>query len=174
MRVRVRLGQRNQSEQRAFETFAAGVERLFDAALASSREAGWWRQRVRALSPELDAESWGDSIVLRAQERGAWPVCEWISARAPRKLGVVCGRPPLGFEQSLASLGSRGKRFERASARAGFTRGHLLEVVVNLPGGNGSEEEIAAAESLVWALLGERRAEERCACSLRRTTAASR
>jgi hypothetical protein len=133
---------------------------LFEDALSpGSRSAAWWRERVRALSPELDAERWGDLLVLRARERSAWPLLEWIRASKPEKLEVSCGRPALAFERALASLGARAQRFANATARAGFTRGHLLEVVVNLPGGVGSDEELADAETLIWTLLGERRAE---------------
>jgi hypothetical protein len=45
---------------------------------------------------------------------------------------------------------------ERASLRAGFGRGHLLELTLGLPGGLGSENEQNAAENLVRALLGDR------------------
>jgi len=48
-----------------------------------------------------------------------------------------------------------GVDFARARARAGFARGHLLEVVVYLPGGSGSRGEHEAAEELVRLLLGE-------------------
>ncbi|MEI9938141.1 MAG: hypothetical protein WDO69_13055 [Pseudomonadota bacterium] len=45
--------------------------------------------------------------------------------------------------------------FSRARARAGFTRGHLLEVVVFLPGGNGNLLETEAGEELVRLLVGD-------------------
>ena len=45
--------------------------------------------------------------------------------------------------------------FGRARARAGFARGHLLEVVVYLPGGSGARAESEAAEALVQLLVGE-------------------
>jgi hypothetical protein len=49
--------------------------------------------------------------------------------------------------------------FARARVRAGFTRGHLLELVLSLPGGTGSERERSLAERLVWDIAGERRAD---------------
>jgi hypothetical protein len=50
---------------------------------------------------------------------------------------------------------SSGLDFRRARARAGFARGHLLDVVVYLPGGNGNQFETEAAEELVRLLVGE-------------------
>ena len=48
-----------------------------------------------------------------------------------------------------------GLDFTRARARAGFARGHLLDIVVYLPGGSGNNLETEAAEELVRLLLGE-------------------
>jgi hypothetical protein len=48
-----------------------------------------------------------------------------------------------------------GVDFARARARTGFARGHLLDVVVYLPGGRGGALEAEAAEDLVRLLLGE-------------------
>ena len=48
-----------------------------------------------------------------------------------------------------------GLDFARARARAGFSRGHLLDVVVSLPGGHGVASEVDAAEELVRLLVGE-------------------
>jgi len=43
----------------------------------------------------------------------------------------------------------------RARARCGFARGHLLDIVVYVPGGVGGDRERDAAEDLVRLLLGE-------------------
>jgi hypothetical protein len=43
----------------------------------------------------------------------------------------------------------------RARARCGFSRGHLLDIVVYVPGGVGSPRETEAAEELVRLVLGE-------------------
>lgn len=43
----------------------------------------------------------------------------------------------------------------RARARAGFSRGHLLDVVLSLPGGRGDDAELSAARTLVELVLGE-------------------
>ena len=51
--------------------------------------------------------------------------------------------------------GESGLDFGRARARAGFARGHLLDVAIFVPGGRGDAIETAAAEDLVRLLLGE-------------------
>jgi hypothetical protein len=48
-----------------------------------------------------------------------------------------------------------GVDFSAARARTGFGRGHLLDVVLYLPGGRGGALEAEAAEDLVCLLLGE-------------------
>ena len=64
--------------------------------------------------------------------------------------------PALPCELALAQIRARtGLDFARARARAGFARGHLLDVVVYLPGGNGNTLESEAAEDLVQLLVGE-------------------
>jgi len=61
------------------------------------------------------------------------------------------------LELALAEVRSTHEvELERASLRAGFGRGHLLELTLGVPGGAGSENEQNAAENLVRALLGDR------------------
>jgi hypothetical protein len=63
---------------------------------------------------------------------------------------------PLSVEPACARIRAEsGLDFSRARARAGFARGHLLEVVVYLPGGAGIPLETEAAEDLVRLLVGE-------------------
>ena len=63
---------------------------------------------------------------------------------------------PLPRELALARVRlDTGLDFSRARARAGFARGHLLDIVVYLPGGSGNSFETEAAESLVQLLVGE-------------------
>ncbi len=100
------------------------------------------------------------AIVVRPTSRAVTPLAERFRELAPASLRIVSRRPALGFELAV----KRAPRFERAlsaaTARAGFTRGHLLEIIVNLPGATGSEAESAAVELLVWDVLGERLADD--------------
>lgn len=71
------------------------------------------------------------------------------------------GRPALELAPALAGVrDATGVDLGRATARAGFTRGHLLDVVVKLPGARGTTAEEDAADRLVTALLGEARTED--------------
>jgi hypothetical protein len=63
---------------------------------------------------------------------------------------------PLPCELALEQIRAKsGLGFEKARVRTGFARGHLLEIVVYLPGGNGNTVETDAAEDLVRLLIGE-------------------
>lgn len=63
---------------------------------------------------------------------------------------------PLPCSLALAEVQrTTGLDFRRARARAGFGRGHLLDIVVYLPGGSGNQFETQAAEELVQLLVGE-------------------
>jgi len=63
---------------------------------------------------------------------------------------------PLPSDVAVSQVRAQtGVDFSRARARAGFARGHLLDVVVYLPGGNGNTLETEAAEDLVQLLVGE-------------------
>ncbi|MGC4094269.1 MAG: hypothetical protein QM756_41440 [Polyangiaceae bacterium] len=157
--MRVRFGERSPDEQRKFEAFDAALQRVFDAALTKPRSASWWRREMRGLLPGLDAEPWAEQVVVRSPQRRLWPLVDYIVARAPQSLSLIGGRPALPFERALGAVGERAKAFAKAGARAGFSRGHLLEVVINLPGGAGNDEEQGLGEALVWGLLGERLAE---------------
>ncbi len=48
-----------------------------------------------------------------------------------------------------------GVPLDKARARSGFGRGHLLEIVVYVPGGKGTPDETDSAEELVRLLVGE-------------------
>jgi hypothetical protein len=50
---------------------------------------------------------------------------------------------------------NHGLDLNRSRARCGFSRGHLLDIVVYVPGGVGSAQEQTAAEDLVRLVVGE-------------------
>ena len=110
---------------------------------------------------ELPRSAEGDVVVaeLTAYDAGAWPLAELLLAEAPADLGYALslGRAPVSLAQALdETREAHALDLTRASVRAGFGRGHLLEVTLGVPGGNGSEIEQNAAENLVRALLGDR------------------
>jgi hypothetical protein len=82
-------------------------------------------------------------------------------ASVRERLSPERGRPASPLGTALAALRAEtGVDFSRAAARAGFTRGHLLDVVIKLPGARGTRGEEAAAERLVTTLLGEAAADD--------------
>jgi hypothetical protein len=63
--------------------------------------------------------------------------------------------PGLTWPAAVARIRAEtGLDFGMARARSGFARGHLLDVVVYVPGGSGAAHEAEAAEELVRLLLG--------------------
>lgn len=79
-----------------------------------------------------------------------------------RKLRAVVdparGTPPVPLERALAVTRERhGVDFHGGRARAGVARGHLIDVILERPGGSGDARESAAAEAFVDLLLGEAR-----------------
>jgi hypothetical protein len=96
---------------------------------------------------------------LSAFEPSAWPLAELLLAQAPADLDCTLslGRSAVPLERALVEVrASHQVELERASLRAGFGRGHLLELSLGVPGGSASENEQNAAENLVRAVLGDR------------------
>lgn len=68
------------------------------------------------------------------------------------------GAAPLELEAALAATRERyAVDFRGARARAGVARGHLIDVILEQPGGSGGAGEQEAAEAFVDLLLGEAR-----------------
>jgi hypothetical protein len=112
-----------------------------------------------SLSLSEDEASGARLAELAASEACAWPLAELLLAAAPDDVGFALslGRAASSLERALAEAREQYQvELERATFRAGFSRGHLLEVTLSVPGGTGSENEQIAAENLVLALLGER------------------
>lgn len=68
------------------------------------------------------------------------------------------GSKPIPLDAALGLVQrATGVDLSRAKARAGFSRGHLLDVFVALPGGRGDARELSAARQLLTLVLGEAR-----------------
>jgi hypothetical protein len=63
---------------------------------------------------------------------------------------------PLACAAAVARVRDQsGVDLAKARVRSGFARGHLLDIVVYVPGGKGTADETEAAEQLVELLVGE-------------------
>jgi hypothetical protein len=151
------------------------VEEAFAKERALERARVAWRclqegddERARQLMEQIDSrlaftvrhDALGVTCAeLTALEAGAWPLAELLLAQAPPAVGcaLALGRMALPLVDALAEVKeSHALELDGATPRAGFGRGHLLEVTLGIPGGSGSESEQNAAENLVRALLGDR------------------
>ncbi|HXK20477.1 MAG TPA: hypothetical protein VNG33_21855 [Polyangiaceae bacterium] len=96
---------------------------------------------------------------LTVSEASAWPLAELLLSVAPDDVGCALslGRAASSLERALSEArAEQHVELARATFRAGFSRGHLLEITLAVPGGTGSENEQIAAENLVLSVLGER------------------
>lgn len=96
---------------------------------------------------------------LSAFEASAWPLAELLLAQAPADLDCTLslGRSAVPLERALVEVrASHQLELGKASLRAGFGRGHLLELTLGLPGGGGDANAQNAAENLVRTVLGDR------------------
>jgi len=148
-------------------------ERLEKARLCEDARGAWQclrlgqdaeaSERLAQLDARLEVTVQRDAGVAHAElsafEPSAWPLAELVLAQAPAELDgcLSLGRMAVPLELALAEVrATHDVELERASLRAGFGRGHLLELTLGVPGGNGSENEQNAAENLVRARLGDR------------------
>lgn len=139
----------------------ARSDAFFAAALRGDPSDDALTALARRVHPGLVAERTDGQLVVRPESRELSPIAERVAARAPAGAAVLTRRP----RQPLGAALDRARResaldFRRARFRAGFARGHLLELVVHLPGGSGSDSERRAAQRLVWDAVGERLADD--------------
>lgn len=155
--MRVLYGELRTSERRKLDALDARIDGLFADALRCERDSGWWQRAISKVFRGLEAERWDDgSVIVRSEARELSPIAQRVVSRAPKGLSMVSKRPPRPLASALENLRrNAGLDLSRARFRAGFSRGHLLEVVLYLPGGTGSEQERASAERLIWDVLGE-------------------
>jgi len=96
---------------------------------------------------------------VSAFDASAWPLAELMLANAPSDVGCVLslGRSAVPLAVAVEEVKATHQLdLSRATLRAGFGRGHLLELTLGVPGGVGSENEQNAAENLVRAVVGDR------------------
>ncbi|HYQ16913.1 MAG TPA: hypothetical protein VEQ58_14180 [Polyangiaceae bacterium] len=163
--MRVRFGELSDAERRARDEVCARAElawsRLRDGDVElACRELHELDSRLELVASRADDELDGVRCAeLTAFEPSAWPLAELVLSRAPRDVGYALslGRPAISLPRALEEVRvSHELELSRATLRAGFGRGHLLELTLGVPGGNGSENEQNAAENLVRAVLGDR------------------
>lgn len=159
--MRICFGELSAEEQHERERICRAARAVWH--LVRDGEADSARQSLSALDERLElyvAEHAGTRLVeLSALTSSAWPLAQLLLAQAPADIGCALslGRGALPLSQALSELQlSHGLDLSRASLRAGFGRGHLLEITLGLPGGVGSDHEQNAAENLVRAVVGER------------------
>jgi hypothetical protein len=161
--MRVRFGELSNHELREKERLCENARHAWQR-LRHRDDAQAAEQLTRLdarleLTVRRDADEGGALAELSALESSAWPLAELVLAQAPIDLdcSLSLGRMAVPLELALAEVrATHDVELERATLRAGFGRGHLLELTLGVPGGVGSENEQNAAENLVRALLGDR------------------
>src|SRR5262245_33125677 len=161
--MRVRFGELSAAEVRVLAALDSKIDALYRDALTEERDSTWWSRAIAEAAPGLEAELDANArLIVRPGSRELTPLAERFAAAAPAQgsISVLSRRPPTPLPLALQRAKSRGFDFTRASVRAGFGRGHLLEIVLQQPGSVGGDAERAAAKALVGELLGERVADD--------------
>lgn len=145
-------------EARDREALAARIDALLAQITPSNAAA-----LAAEMHPDLDAEVMPDGLVVITPrgERQLRPLSAFVVERglALGKLRFATHRPPQTFAEMRATIQTEhGYDLASAQARAGFSRGHLLELVIYGDGfgGNTDPRALAAAERAAEVLLGER------------------
>lgn len=157
--------------QRAVELMDDVIARLVgglsDDSAGATQQLASARAKLAELDERLELEVLGalpgprTAVVSARMERRLRPMAEALVLRAPRtdQLRFVAHRPARSFSDSVAEVkASHGFDLANARARAGFSRGHLIDVVVYGPkfGGRGDDRCLDAADAAVESVLGER------------------
>jgi hypothetical protein len=161
--MRIRFGELSTDELLEKERMCQGARQVWQCVRSGDdAEASELLQRLDArlvLTVRRDADVRVVQAEVSAFEPSAWPLAELMLSQAPVELDccLSLGRMAVPLELALAEVrASHDVELARVSLRAGFGRGHLLEITLGVPGGVGSENEQNAAENLVRALLGDR------------------
>ncbi len=125
-------------------------------------EAGWQAadSYLAERFPQLDVfrESNSAQLFFVAGLRAAVPLAELLVAVAPESCAARVGRPAASHARALRHAVEQSQvNLETSRVRAGFTRGHLLEVVVHVPFDvEGDDESLQiAAEVYLETRLGD-------------------
>jgi hypothetical protein len=160
--MRVRFGELLPEERLNYEIVTAHARDAWHQLRAGDAERAC--QSIADIDSRLELavfedERDGRRAELSAFESSAWPLAELLLSQAPSDVGcaLMQGRSASPLPQALAELRETHQLdLARATLRAGFGRGHLLEITLGIPGGVGAENEQNAAENLVRAVIGER------------------
>lgn len=138
------LGSETDSDQR--DQLAVRAARIW-ARLIRELEEG---QTVCVFDSRIEVSLGGGHFVVREVGPSARPLSELFIRAAPTELPVQWGLSPQEHATALAHVLSRtGLNLERARVRVGFTRGHLMDVVVSIPlDVEGSAEQLQVAAEL--------------------------
>lgn len=160
---------RERAEREAFFARADSVIAEMRAACAGGDSSAGGRavaELAASLHPDLHAVTLTDRpqgpllVMTPRGERGLRPLAAAVVARANEGEGIrfASHRPAESFGQMREVVRRHGYELDNAQARAGFSRGHLLEVVVYGAGFGGTKDDAAsfAAERALELLLGER------------------
>ncbi|HYP89192.1 MAG TPA: hypothetical protein VEQ59_13590 [Polyangiaceae bacterium] len=160
--MRVRFGELSVDELRARESISSRAALAWARLRDGDVEVACRQMRDIDARVELVVTDDLDGVrcaELTALEPSAWPLAELLLSMAPSDVGCALslGRPAIALERALAEVReSHELDLSRATLRAGFGRGHLLEVTLGVPGGSGADHEQNAAENLVRAVIGDR------------------
>lgn len=111
----------------------------------------------QALPLEVVRDALGTYFVI-PEERSLTPLAQLWCDEAPSGVLVRLGRAPSSYDEALArALQVDGVDLSTSRVRAGFTRGHLLEVVISVPFDiSGDDESLqVAAEVFLEHLIGD-------------------
>lgn len=161
--MRVRFGELSSAERARLDIACRRADEAFRE--LSRGEAARAERAFAAVDPRLelrvrrDVSGRAEVAEVTAFEPAAWPLAQLLLEQARSTVGCALslGRGAVPLELALEETRAKhGVELERSRVRAGFSRGHLLEITLAVPGGNGAENEQIAAEDLVRTLLGDR------------------